>query len=120
MPRLQADHQIAPGFEMQHFEWRFVYQVQSHQKLFFIQYCPTILTIAQIRDFMSTKTTEKLIYAFVTSRIDSCNALLFGIPEKKLSKLQTVQNCAARLVEHAKRRDPVTPNVDTLALATCR
>ena len=35
--------------------------------------------IAQIRHFMSTKTTEKLIYAFVTSRIDSCNALLFGI-----------------------------------------
>ena len=48
------------------------------------------------------------------SRIDSCNALLFGIPEKDLSKLQTVQNCAARLVEHAKRRDPVTPMLTRL------
>ena len=63
---------------------------------------------------MSTKTTEKLIHAFVTSRIDSCNALLFGIPEKDLSKLQTVQNCAARLIECAKRRDPVTPMLTRL------
>ena len=63
---------------------------------------------------MSTKTTEKLIHAFVTSRIDSCNALLFGIPEKDLSKLQTVQNCAARLIERAKRRDPVTPMLTRL------
>ena len=70
--------------------------------------------IAQIRHFMSTKTTEKLIHAFVTSRIDSCNALLLGIPEKDLSKLQTVQNCAARLIECAKRRDPVTPMLTRL------
>ena len=54
---------------------------------------------------MSTKTTEKLIHAFVTSKIDSCNALLFGIPEKDLSKLQTVQNCAARLLLNVQREE---------------
>ena len=47
------------------------------------------------------------IDAFVSSRIDSCNALLFGIPEKDISNLQIVQNSAARIVERASGRDPI-------------
>ena len=43
--------------------------------------------ISQILNFLSKESTEKLIHAFVSSRIDSCNALLFGIPEKDISKL---------------------------------
>ena len=67
------------------------------------------------RYFWATRySTEKLIHAFVSSRIDSCNALLFGIPEKDISKLQIVQNSAARIVERARGRDPITPMLTCL------
>ena len=89
-------------------------QLREHIKKVCSSSMSALKRIAQIRHFMSTKTTMKLIHAFVTSRIDSCNALLFGIPEKDLSKLQTVQNCAARLIECAKRRDPVMPMLTRL------
>ena len=68
-----------------------------------------------IRNFLSKESTEKLIHAFVSSRIDSCNALLFGIPEKDISKLQIVQNSAARIiVERARGRDSMTPMLTRL------
>ena len=71
-------------------------------------------SISQIGKFLSKESTEKLIHAFVSSRIDSCNALLFGIPEKDISKLQIVQNSAARIVERARGRDPITPMLTRL------
>ena len=95
-------------------------QLREHIKKVCSSSISALKRIIQIRHFMSTKTTEKLIHALVTSRIDSCNALLFGIPEKDLSKLQTVQNCAARLIECAKEMRSSNAHVDTLALATCR
>ena len=70
--------------------------------------------MAQIRTFLSKRNTEKLFHAFVSFRIDSCNALLFAIPEKDIAKLQIVQNSAARLVERARGRDHITPMLSRL------
>ena len=36
--------------------------------------------ISKIRNLIDHKTTEKLIHGFVTSRLDYCNSLLFGLP----------------------------------------
>jgi len=41
---------------------------------------------------------EKLVHAFVSSRLDYCNALLIGITEKSLKKLQYIQNSTARIL----------------------
>lgn len=43
--------------------------------------------IAKIRNFLSKFDAEKLIHAFVTSRLDYCNALLSGYPDEALNKL---------------------------------
>ena len=50
-----------------------------------------------------------LDHAFISSRLDYCNSLLYGITDRLLQKLQSVQNAAARLVTGARRRDHTTP-----------
>ena len=52
--------------------------------------------IACIRKYLSPKTIEYLVHAFVSSKLHFCNSLLYGISKHKLRKLQSVQNAVAR------------------------
>jgi len=47
--------------------------------------------------------------AFVSSRLDYCNSLLYGISDGLLAQLQTVQNAAARVVTGTRKFDHITP-----------
>ena len=68
-----------------------------------------IRNIYRIRKFLSTEHTKILVNAFVTSRLDNCNSLLYGLPCYLLHKLQLVQNCAARLILGGSKFDHITP-----------
>ena len=57
-----------------------------------------LYNIRRIRKYLSRRFTETLIHAFVSSRVDYCNSLLYGLPAYQLNKLQRVQNAAARLI----------------------
>ena len=46
--------------------------------------------IKQIRKFLSEKATVTLIHAFVTSHLDYCNSLLYGVPKCQIDRLQKV------------------------------
>jgi len=70
--------------------------------------------IGKIRPLLDEKLTEKLIHAFVTSRLDYCNSLLYGIPKYELERLQSVQNSAARLIKRNRRSDHITPVLKSL------
>ena len=50
-----------------------------------------------------------LVNSLVTSRMDYCNGLLYGVPMTALKKLQTVQNTAARLISKTARHDHISP-----------
>ena len=50
-----------------------------------------------------------LVQAFISYRLDYCNSLFYGITEDLMSRLQSVQNAAARLVSGARRYDHITP-----------
>ena len=52
--------------------------------------------IAKI-ETVSQKDTEILVHAFISSKLDSRNSLLYGLPQSLIDRLQAVQNCAARL-----------------------
>ena len=54
--------------------------------------------IRRIRKYLSKQSTETLIHAFVSSRVDYCNSLLYGLPAYQLNKLQRVQNATAKLI----------------------
>ena len=51
----------------------------------------------------------KLVHGLVTAMLDMGNILLYGLPQKLVSKLQRVQNAAARLVTLTSRRTHITP-----------
>ena len=54
--------------------------------------------LASIRRFLTSTTTATLVSAFVLSRIDYCNSLLFGSIHDVTSHLQRIQNYAARVI----------------------
>ena len=68
-----------------------------------------LYNISKIRKYLDSSTTERLVHAFISSRLDSCNSLLFGLPGSELDRLQLIQNSAARLVLKSKKSDHVTP-----------
>ena len=59
--------------------------------------------------FLPRDKLEMVLHAFVTSRIDYCNGLLYGLPDCEIAKLQRVQNAAARLLMLCKKYDHITP-----------
>jgi len=70
---------------------------------------------------MSTEAVKTLVQAFISCRLDYCNSLFYGIAEGVMSRLQSVQNAAARLVSGARRYDHITPVLPTgAALASVR
>ena len=66
-------------------------------------------TISHIRKYLTMQTTEILIHAFVTSKLDHCNSLLYNVPKNVIKKLQLVQNAATRLITRSKKCDHFTP-----------
>ena len=68
-----------------------------------------LYNIRQIRKFLTVQSTKTLVHAFVSSHLDYCNALLFGLPKYQLDRLQKVQNAAARVVFQIAKFDHITP-----------
>ena len=58
---------------------------------------------------MSIESTKMLVHAFVTSCLDYCNSLLFGIPQYQIKRLQRVLNAAARITCFTPRCSHITP-----------
>ena len=54
--------------------------------------------LSSIHRFLTSTATATLVSAFVLSRIDYCNSLLFGSTHDVTSHLQRIQNYAARVI----------------------
>ena len=65
--------------------------------------------IRAIQSYLTPQGSEQLIHAFVSSYLDNFNSLLFGLPKYQISKLQKVQNAAARFVTKSRLSVSVTP-----------
>ena len=48
------------------------------------------MNIKRISKHLSRNSTETLIHAFVASRLDYCNSLLYGLPKAQIDKIQRV------------------------------
>ncbi len=70
--------------------------------------------ISKLRPMLSMSNAEILIHAFMTSRLDYCNALLGGCSARLINKLQMVQNAAARVLTRTRKYEHISPVLSTL------
>ena len=68
-----------------------------------------IREISFYRRYLTLDAAKTLMHAYVTSRVDYCNSLLFGLPNNMMRKLQSVLNTAARVVTKTRKYDSITP-----------
>ena len=54
--------------------------------------------LRRIRKFLSDDTAILLANAMVSSRLDYCNSLLYGVSKSNIAKLQRVQNALWRII----------------------
>lgn len=85
-------------------------QIKSVVKSSFYQF----RLISRLKPFLNTKDLQVIVHAFITSRLDYCNSLYVGISKHNLSRLQLVQNAAARFLTGTKIREHITPVLSTL------
>lgn len=66
-------------------------------------------TIAKLKPILTPRDLETVTHAFITSRLDCCNSLYYGLSQSTLHRLQMVQNSAARLLTGTRKREHITP-----------
>ena len=64
--------------------------------------------IGRLRKYLNRTASEQVLHAFVTSRLDMANSLLYGLPPEQLNRLQRIQNIAARVVTLYKKLCHIT------------
>ena len=68
-----------------------------------------LYNIRRIEKYLSRDSLLTLVQAFITNRLDYCNALLYGLLKEHIFKLQRVQNAAARLIMDIGKYSHITP-----------
>jgi len=68
-----------------------------------------IRNIGKIRHLLSQDTAAQLVHSVITSRLDYCNSLLYGLPDTLTGRLQRMQNIAARIVSRTSKSAHITP-----------
>ena len=73
-----------------------------------------IRVIGHLRPYINDKAAQTLVQNLIITRIDDCNALLYGAPRYVIQKLQRLQNMAARIITRIKRTAHITPSLASL------
>ena len=68
-----------------------------------------IRSIAAIRPLLTESATSQLVHSLITSRLDYCNSLMYGLSDSLIYKLQRIQNIAARIVTRSDRHCHIQP-----------
>ena len=70
--------------------------------------------IGAIRQYLDSDTAAQIIHSFITSRLDYCNSLLYGLPDYLVYRLKKVQNTAVRIITKCNIEDNITPHLKQL------
>ena len=73
--------------------------------------CKTInfnlYSIGKVRKYLDQNTTEMMVNSLITSRMDFCNSLMYGMNKSLVTRLQRCQNNAARIVTLRRKYDHI-------------
>ena len=61
-----------------------------------------------LKAFLTQESLVTVVHAFVTSRIDYCNSLSYGISDYNINRIQRIQNMAARIVTNTRKYHHIT------------
>jgi len=70
--------------------------------------------LRKIGKVLDQDSRNRLVCAFILTRIDYCNAVFAGLPDSTLAPLQRVLHAAARFVDNIRPRDHVTESLMSL------
>ena len=65
-------------------------------------------SMSLIREYLPLQAVIKLCHAFVTSRPDNMNAILYKLQDYQIKRMQKIQNNIARLILTLNRSDHIT------------
>ena len=72
--------------------------------------------IGTIRHVITESSSIQLAHTLISSCLDYCNSLLYGIMDRQIKRRQRLQNNAARIVFKIKKYDQITPILQKLCL----
>jgi hypothetical protein len=71
--------------------------------------------LRSVRNSLTFEALRTVVQAFVVSRVDYCNAVLYGVAADVIRRLQAVLHAAARLITGVRLHEHITPTIrDTL------
>ena len=70
--------------------------------------------IRSIINFLTDDATACIAHSLISSKLDYCNSLLYGLLDSKLQRLQRMQNLAARIVSLTPKYDHINPVLKAL------
>ena len=103
-PKENCVFDVDCGFLFDH-NLKFEKQISAVIKSCFFQ----LRQLSKVKPFLTQSNLQIVTHAFVTSRLDYCNSLYFGLSQSSLSCLQLVQNAAARLLTGTRKHESITP-----------
>ena len=65
--------------------------------------------LRSIRSPLTDSAAKTIVHTLISSRIDYCNSVLFGVSEAVSQRLQSVLNSSAHLITNRRRFDHITP-----------
>jgi len=78
--------------------------------------------LCQLRPVLRSLTHEAaktLVQAFISSRLDYCNSLLYSVSNSLIRKVQSIQNAAARLLVRTRQHEHISPVLRQLHWLPC-
>ena len=68
-----------------------------------------IRSLSKARPYLTRQAANQIAVSLIISKLDYCNSLLAGLPQTEITRLQAVQNAAARVVVKARKYDHISP-----------
>ena len=89
--------------------------VQLYQLAHMLKTCKSsyhyLRNIHTIRPFLTVSSAKTIVHSVISAKLDYCNSLFIDISDYLITKLQRVQNAAARIVLNLKKYDSMTPHL---------